>query len=94
MRDQQLAHPRTRPSLWFREHVRWALLLLLVLSGILTPVSQDTSILFPVASAYGLDAQNGQATKPTPNRFNPHTDATSVAPPAGFGNGKAADAPP
>ncbi len=90
MRDQQSAHPRTRQSLWLREHARWAMLLLLVLSGILMPISQDASIFFPVASAHGLGTQS---TKPTPNRFNPHADATSVAPPAGFGKGKTANAP-
>jgi hypothetical protein len=61
---------------WLRDHLRWVILLLLVLSGVLLPVSQNASILFPTASAHGLSAQT---TKPKP--FNPHADATSVVHP-------------
>ncbi|HEY1388744.1 MAG TPA: hypothetical protein VGF38_09385, partial [Ktedonobacterales bacterium] len=89
MRDQQSARPRTRQLLWLRKHVRWALLLALVLNGILIPISQNAALLVPTASAQGLSA-SGATTKPKP--FNPRSDTTSVSHP-NLGKGTTANAP-
>jgi hypothetical protein len=73
---------------WLRDHVRWALMLLLVFSGILGPISQNGTALFPTASAHGLSA----STPPNPNHLSPSANTTSVKHP-NLGKGTTANAP-
>ena len=73
---------------WLRDHVRWALLLLLVFSGILGPISQNGLAFFPTASAHGLSA----STPPNPNHLSPSSNTTSVTHP-NLGKGTTANAP-
>lgn len=63
---------------WLRELICWALLLVLVMSGILAPLSQNPAALaffIPSASAHGL---NAPSTPPKPTHFDPHSNATST----------------